>query len=158
MPRQNYPDDIFKCIFLNESVWISNTIWLTFVPKGRIDIKTALVEIMAWHRTGNKPLSEPMVTYVENAYMRHPAWICYERIFSYPSLVTFHRKTKLLVGRWLQNQWCEVCSSLFIINHLEAAYRNMIIGLWMDIEDESTFRWMLLVAWWSHSWFQIGFI
>ena len=39
-PRQNgrhFPDDIFKCIFLNESIWISIEISLKFVPKGRIN-------------------------------------------------------------------------------------------------------------------------
>ena len=39
-PRQNgrhFEDDIFKCIFLNENVWISIDIPLKFVPKGPID-------------------------------------------------------------------------------------------------------------------------
>ena len=39
-PRQNgphFPDDIFKCIFLNENVWISIRISLKFVPKGPIN-------------------------------------------------------------------------------------------------------------------------
>ena len=31
-------DDIFKCIFVNENIWISIKIWLKFVPKGRINI------------------------------------------------------------------------------------------------------------------------
>ena len=37
--RQNgrhFPDDIFKCIFLNENVWITIKISLKFVPKGPI--------------------------------------------------------------------------------------------------------------------------
>ena len=39
--RQNshhFSDDVFKCIFLNENVWISNKISLKFVPKGSITI------------------------------------------------------------------------------------------------------------------------
>ena len=32
---------------------------LKFVPKGPIDSIPALVQTMAWHQTGNKPLSEP---------------------------------------------------------------------------------------------------
>ena len=62
--RQNgrhFPDNIFKCIFLNENVWILNTIWLKFVPKGPIDNNTALVQKMALHQSGDKPLSEPMM-------------------------------------------------------------------------------------------------
>ena len=47
-------DDIFKCIF-NESVWISITISLKFVPKGPIDCKSALVQVMDWRRKGEKP-------------------------------------------------------------------------------------------------------
>ena len=49
-------DDIFKSIF-NEGVWISITISLKFVPKGPIDYKSALVQVMAWHRTGEKPIT-----------------------------------------------------------------------------------------------------
>ena len=33
----------FQCIFSNENIWISNTIWLKFVPKGPIDNNTTLV-------------------------------------------------------------------------------------------------------------------
>ena len=63
-PRQNghnFPDDIFKCIFLNESICISLKIWLHSFPKFRINNNPALVQIMAWHRPGDKPLSEPMM-------------------------------------------------------------------------------------------------
>ena len=63
-PRQNgrnFPDDIFKCIFLNENVWISINILLKFVPKGSISNIPALVQIMAWRRLGDKPLYEPML-------------------------------------------------------------------------------------------------
>ena len=45
-PRQNgrhFADDILKCIFLNESVWIPIEISLNFVPKGLIDNIPALV-------------------------------------------------------------------------------------------------------------------
>ena len=63
-------DDIFKSIF-NESVWISITISLKFIPKGPIDYKSALVQVMAWHRTGEKPLPESMLTQFTDAYIRH---------------------------------------------------------------------------------------
>ena len=63
-------DDIFKSIF-NEGVWISITISLKFVPKGPIDYKSALVQVMAWHRTGEKPLPESMLTQFTDAYIRH---------------------------------------------------------------------------------------
>ena len=58
---RNFADDIFKCIFLNENVWIAIKISLKFVPKIRINNITALVQKMAWRRPGDKPLSEPMM-------------------------------------------------------------------------------------------------
>ena len=63
-PRQNgrhFPDDIFKCIFLNENVGIPIKISLKFVPKGPINNIPALVQITAWRRSGDKPLSKPMM-------------------------------------------------------------------------------------------------
>ena len=63
-------DDIFKSIF-NESVWIPITISLKFVPKGPIDYNSALVQVVAWHRTGEKPLPESMLTQFTDAYIRH---------------------------------------------------------------------------------------
>ena len=63
-PRQNgrkFPDDIFKYIFLQENVSISIKISLKFVPKGSINNIPALVQIMAWRRSCDKPLSEPMM-------------------------------------------------------------------------------------------------
>ena len=49
-------DDIFKYIFLNENYRIPIQISLKFVPRGPIDSKTAMVQVMAWRRTGDKPL------------------------------------------------------------------------------------------------------
>ena len=64
-------DNIYKCIFLNENDRITIQISLTFVPRGPFDNKPALVQVMAWHQTGDKPLPEPMLTQFTNAYMRH---------------------------------------------------------------------------------------
>ena len=58
---QHLADDIFKCIFLKENVWISIKISLKFVPKGPINDIPAVVQIMAWCCPGDKPLSEPAV-------------------------------------------------------------------------------------------------
>ena len=69
---RHFADDIFKCIFLNENVWISLKIPLKFVPKGPINNIPALVQIMAWHRPGDKSLSEPMM-------VRLPMHICVTR-------------------------------------------------------------------------------
>ena len=66
-----FADDIFKCIFSNENVWISIKIQLKFAPLVPTDNKPALVQMMAWHLAGAKPLSEPMMAYSTDAYMGH---------------------------------------------------------------------------------------
>ena len=40
-----FADDIFKCIFLNENIWISINISLKFVPKGTSNNSPALVSV-----------------------------------------------------------------------------------------------------------------
>ena len=67
----NLVDDISKHIFVNENVWISIKISVNFVSKYPIYSKPTLVQLMAWCRTGNKPLPEPMMTQFTDAYMRH---------------------------------------------------------------------------------------
>ena len=60
-----------KCIFLKDEFHILIKISLKFVPKGLIDNIPALVQIMAWRRIGDKPLSEPMLTQFTDTYMWH---------------------------------------------------------------------------------------
>ena len=43
---------------------------LKFVPKGPIDNESALIQVMAWYRTGNKPLPEQMLTQLTDTYMQ----------------------------------------------------------------------------------------
>ena len=78
-PRQNgrrFADDIFKGIFLNENVWIPIKISLKFVPEGRINNIPAMVQIMAWRRLGDKPLSEPMrVSLPTHICVTRPQWV-----------------------------------------------------------------------------------
>ena len=78
-PRQNghhFPDDSFKRIFLNENVGITINISLKFVPKGPINNILALVQIMAWRRLGDKPLSEPMVlNLLTHICVTRPQWV-----------------------------------------------------------------------------------
>ena len=57
-------------IFLNDNVRISIKISLKFVSKGPIDSIRALVQIMAWRRSGDKPLSELIYQ-----FMGRSAWI-----------------------------------------------------------------------------------
>ena len=104
-PRQNgrhFADDIFKCMFFNENVWISIKISLKFVPKGPINNIPALAQIMAWRRPGDKPLSEAMMVNL-------PTHICVSR----PQWVNKHSSC-----RWFGTAWhsCDV-PVLDRINH-----------------------------------------
>ena len=78
-PRQNgrhFADDIFKCILFNENAGIALKISLMFVPKVRINNIPALVQIMAWRRPGDKPLSEPMmVSLLAYICVTRPQWV-----------------------------------------------------------------------------------
>ena len=72
--RQNghhFADDSFKRIFMNEKFCISIRISLKVVPIGLIENNSAFVQVMAWRRTGDKALSEPLMTQYTDAYMRH---------------------------------------------------------------------------------------
>ena len=74
-PRQNgrhFPDDVFKCIFLNENVLVLIKISLKFVPKDSFINTPALVQIMVCRRPGDNPLSEPMM-------VKLPTHICVTR-------------------------------------------------------------------------------
>ena len=81
-PRQDgrhFPDNTFKCIFLNENVIILIKISLKFVAIGPISNIPSLVQIMARCRPGDKPLTEPM-------HVRLPTHICVTR----PQLVKIY--------------------------------------------------------------------
>ena len=72
--RQNgghFVDASFRCIFLNENDCILIEFLLKFIAKGPIDNTSELVEVMAWHQTGNQPLPQPMMTKYTDAYVRH---------------------------------------------------------------------------------------
>ena len=74
--RRHFADDIFKRIFENENEWISPRISLKFVPGVRINNNPALVQIMAWRRPGDKPLSEPMmISLLMHICATRPQWV-----------------------------------------------------------------------------------
>ena len=66
----------FQMHFLNENVWILLKISLKFVPKVWINNIPALVQIMAWRRPGDKPLSESMMgNSLTHICVTRPQWV-----------------------------------------------------------------------------------
>ena len=91
-PRQNgrhFPVDFFKCIFLNENIWIYVKISLKFILKGPINNIPALVQLMAWCRPGDKLLCKPMmVSILTQMCITRPQWI--NDSYSPTIMVTLH--------------------------------------------------------------------
>ena len=82
-PLMEVADNIFICIFLNETFWILIKISLKLVRKGPIANNSALVQIMAWRRIGDKPLSETMLTQFIDTYICgiRGRWVYAELLF-----------------------------------------------------------------------------
>ena len=74
--RQHLQMTFSNAFFFNDCVWISLTISLKFVPRVPINNIPALVQIMAWCRPGDKPLSEPkMVSLPMHICVTQPQWV-----------------------------------------------------------------------------------
>ena len=58
---RHFADDISKITFLYEICCILIKISMKFFTRGPINMKSASVQITAWHKTDDKPLSEPMM-------------------------------------------------------------------------------------------------
>ena len=96
-PRQNgrlFADDIFKCIFLDENVWISIKISLKFVQKCPINDILALIYIIAWCRPSSKSLSDPMmVSLLTHICIIQPEWV-------YTRLSLLHNDNFITLSWW----------------------------------------------------------
>ena len=82
-PRQDswHFVDILNAFSCMKKIWISINISLKFVPRGPIHNIPSLVQIVAWCRPGDKPLSEPMmVSLLTHICVTLPQWVnsrCY---------------------------------------------------------------------------------
>ena len=145
-----YPDDIFKWVFLNEDVWISIKISLKFVPKDPINNFPSLVQIMAWCRSGDKPLSEPMmVSLLKHICVTQPQWVkrrltglqqniaqtldnC--NILVYMQIFVVIRYMKICIGNvfWLNSNPTEFFVSLLdlILKMLKTDTDHSIFAIW----------------------------
>ena len=68
-----FANDIFKYITLKENSCILNQISLKCVHQGPINNKSALIQLMAWCGTGDKPLSEPVTMQFTDEHIRYNA-------------------------------------------------------------------------------------
>ena len=106
-PKQygcHFADDTLKRISLNENVRILIEISLKFIPKGPIDNKAAMAEIMAWRRAGDRPLSETMMARLST----HICVTAIPRLISRPDsctdiCVTFHSHGLISIPAWISN-------------------------------------------------------
>ena len=71
----HFADNIFKWTLLN----VNALFWFKFqwnsFAKGLDGNKRSLVQIMAWRRAGNNPLSEPVMALFTDAYVTRPWWV-----------------------------------------------------------------------------------
>ena len=87
---------------LSNAFWmeISIKISLKFVPKGLINNIPALVQVMAWRRPGDKPLTEPMeVKLLTHICVTRPQWVNLSKYLHFDNYMlhyTFHY-TRLLL-------------------------------------------------------------
>ena len=135
-PRQNgrhFADDIFNFIFLNENIWIPIKISLKFVPIDPINNIPALVQIMAWRRPGDKPLSElMMVNLLTHICVTRPHWVkaCYIPMqnLQFTKCKDIYKPRLTLIPR-----------ILFNINRNQVSYISFIKGTNSDkIEENAT--------------------
>ena len=58
---QHFADNIFKCVSMNENLWVLDKFSLKYIPWGLVDNMAALVQIIAWHQSGDRQLSAVMM-------------------------------------------------------------------------------------------------
>ena len=72
---RHFAANILKCIFLNENVWNVLTISLKLVPKVQLNNIPSLVQIKAWCRSGDKPLSYSMMIWFTDGRSEWACWL-----------------------------------------------------------------------------------
>ena len=77
----HFSDYNFNRIFLNENDTIPIQISLKYVPRSPTDNKPALVQVMAWRRTGDKPLLGPTMTHFIDTYGTMGRWVKGRHLF-----------------------------------------------------------------------------
>ena len=127
-PRQM--DTLFQTTFANGFSWMKmyefplKFHWSLFVPRGPISNIPTLVEIMAWHLPGDKPLSQPMiVSLLTNICVTRPQWVNslnperfgwnLDRVFKLISMINGWGIYCQIALRWMSLDLTDNKSSLF---------------------------------------------
>ena len=139
--RQNgrhFPDDIFKCIFLNEKVWILINISQKFVPKCSINNIPVLVQIMAWRRPGNKPLSVPMmVSFPTHICVTRPQWvnISDNNFQEHGNIIWFWKRFYwiLFIFKVIQNKSYSEQNCCYQLYHFPTWFIQCLLVCWLNI-------------------------
>ena len=116
---------IFEFIVLNENVWISMKISLKFVPREPVNSIPALIQTMAWHQPGDKPLSELMMVKFTDGYNS-----------SWPSDAIWHQRSCVTLVQVMT--WCYQATSRYL-NQCWLIIKGVM--LWYSPESSIT-RWM----------------
>ena len=146
--------------FCNENVSISIKISLKFVPKGPINKVPALVQIIAWRRPGDKPLSEPMM-------IRLPTHICVTR----PQLINIDFGGQLTISNMTCAQRFVYLSPIgltfitckILIDHIKCMLRDFFafskyVKFWM-FDLHKAIKSVVSVVWfqWKNQYIKITF-
>ena len=122
--------------FLEWKVWILIKISLKFVPRGIIDTISALVQIMAWCRPSDKPLSEPtMNSFLTHICVTRPQWVHNKRQWN-----TKHNVDLIMQREAVENTLHTVLASLFCSTCFEYDRENSpgrIAGATIEIYKHS---------------------
>ena len=147
---------------MNHNIWILIKISLKFVPKVPINNIPALVQIMAWHRSGDKPLSEPMMdSLLTHICVTRPQWVtktartvfgsrrphAYKYVFklmisaSYLMIKPCWKKVVFIsISHWSLNYWqWHAWYNSDDINRLTATQRKLTI--WHVDKNRLIFSW-----------------
>ena len=91
---------------------------LKLVPKGLIENKSALVQVMAWHWTGGKPLPGSMIHFTAHAYMHQPRQPDLNQLTHFPldRIVTISQTIFSDAFLWMESFafWLKFHRSLFL--------------------------------------------
>ena len=132
---RNFPDDIFKCIFFNENIWISIKISMKFVPNGPNNIHGPAVAGELFHdrQTSHKSMD------IQHAHVDFACWRIdlmltlfahvHYHYTCHSSIIIHHTETEApvvwrvsaLTHRYVVSSWNMMSMIYFVINLLQCA-------------------------------------